>query len=355
MKRILSVLSFGALLCALTVSCTKPESKNPIEPVPTGYYILNNGSYGANNSNVAVYDVETKTLTGDVFANVNGKGLGDTAQDILVDGDDVYIAVNVSQIIFVTDKDLKIKKEIVATLADGTKLSPRYFAKGSNGKIYVTYYEGYLGEITPSDYSVRTTATGPNPEGCAYVNGKIFVSNSGGYLYPTYNNTVSVVDATSFVESSTVTVNTNPATMKAYGDNIYILSLGDYGATPAKVQCLNASTLKVTDLDYTSPSAIALSDDTLYVMCGGYDENWNPLPGTVYKHNALTNTAEGTFVTDGTALPQAYSLAATSEYVWVGCSDYKNNGTMYVFTPDGKLFDAISDTEGLNPITVSAR
>ena len=355
MKRILSVLSLGALLCALTVSCSKPENKNPIEPVSTGYYILNNGSYGANNANIAVYNVETKTLTADVFASVNGKGLGDTAQDILVDGDDVYISVNVSQIIFVTDKDLKIKKEIVATLADGTKLSPRYLTKGSNGKVYVTYYEGYLGEINPDDYSVRTTAVGPNPEGCAYVNGKIFVSNSGGYLYPTYNNTVSVVDATSFVESSTVTVNTNPGTMKADGENIYILSLGDYGVTPAKVQCLNASTLKVTDLSYSSPSAIALTDDTLYVMCGGYDENWNPLPGTVYKHNAKTNSAEGAFVTDGTALPQAYSLAATSEYVWVGCSDYKNNGTMYVFTPDGKLFDTISDTAGLNPITVSAR
>ncbi len=352
MKRFLTILSLAALLCA--VSCNKHNDTPEVE-TPTGYYILNNGSFGLNNANVAVYDVETKTLTADVFASVNGKGLGDTAQDILVDGEDVYISVNVSQIIFVTDKDLKIKKEIVATLPDGTALSPRYLTKGSNGLIYVTYYEGYLGEINPSGYSVRTTAVGPNPEGCVYVGGKIYVSNSGGYLYPTYNNTVSVVDATSFVETSTLEVNTNPATMEQCGDYIYVLSLGDYGATPAKVQAIDVRTLKVSDLSYSSPSAIALADDTLYVMCGGYDAYWNPLPGTVYKHNALTDTPAGTFVTDGTALPQAYSLAATSEYVWVGCSDYKNNGTMYVFTPDGKLFDVIQDTAGLNPITVSAR
>ena len=353
MKKII----YAALAAALVLSAASCD-KQPLSPAPqeaAGYYILNNGSMGMNNSEITVYDMDTKTSVAEMFSSVNGKALGDTAQDILVDGDDIYITVNLSRIIFVTDKDLKIKQEIRATLPDGTTiLSPRYLAKGGNGKVYVTYYEGYLGEINPADYSVSITAVGASPEGCAWADGKIFVSNSGGANYPNYDKTVSVVDPVSFEETSKIEVNINPATMEAYGDNVYVFSLGDYGAAPAKVQCLNASTLKVTDLDYNSPTAISLEGEMLYVMCGGYDSSWNPLPGNVYKHNAKTNSALGEFVTDGTTLPQAYSLSAAGGYVWVGCSDYKTNGDVYLFSPDGKLYDKF-DSQGINPIAVAAR
>ncbi len=354
MKKII----YAALAAALTLaaaSCDKqPLNPGQTEEEATGCYVLNNGSMGMNNSEITLYDTETKTAVGQMFSTVNGKALGDTAQDILVDGDDVYITVNLSRLIFVTDKDLKIKKEIRATLPDGTVLSPRYLAKGGNGRIYVTYYEGYLGEINPDGYNVSTTAVGASPEGCAWADGKVFVSNSGGANYPNYEKTVSVVDPVSFKETSKVEVNINPATMEACGDNVYVFSLGDYGANPAKVQLLDAKTLKVTDLEYSSPTAIALEDEMLYVMCGGYDSNWNPLPGAVYKHNAKTNSALGKFVTDGTPLPQAYSLAAAGGYVWVGCSDYKTNGDVYLFSPNGKLYDKF-DSQGINPITVAAR
>ena len=352
MKRIIYA-ALAATLALIAASCDK-QALTPGKKEVEGVYILNNGSMDMNNSKITVYDPQTKTAVADMFVAANGKVLGDTAQDILVDGDDIYISVNISRIIFVTDKNLKIKKEIRATLPDGTVLSPRYLAKGGNGRVYVTYYEGYLGEINPDGYKVSTTAVGASPEGCAWADGKVFVSNSGGANYPNYEKTVSVVDPVSFKETSRVEVNINPATMEACGDNVYVFSLGDYGATPAKVQRLDAKTLKVNDLEYSSPTAIALEGETLYVMCGGYDSSWNPLPGTVYKHDAKLNSSLGAFVTDGTTLPQAYSLSAAGGYVWVGCSDYKTNGDVFVFSPDGRLYDKF-DSQGINPIAVAAR
>ena len=322
MKRIIYA-ALAATLALIAASCDK-QALTPEKKDVEGVYILNNGSMDMNNSKITVYDPQTKTAVADMFVAANGKVLGDTAQDILVDGDDIYISVNISRIIFVTDKNLKIKKEIRATLPDGTVLSPRYLAKGGNGRVYVTYYEGYLGEINPDGYKVSTTAVGASPEGCAWADGKVFVSNSGGANYPNYEKTVSVVDPVSFKETSRVEVNINPATMEACGDNVYVFSLGDYGATPAKVQRLDAKTLKVND------------------------------PGTVYKHDAKLNSSLGTFVTDGTTLPQAYSLSAAGGYVWVGCSDYKTNGDVFVFSPDGRLYDKF-DSQGINPIAVAAR
>lgn len=352
-KNIFFYAALAAVTALAAVSCTKQEN-NPKPQGATGYYVLNNGSFKMNNSSVTVYNSDEKVTAAGVFASANGKGLGDTAQDILVSGDDVFISVNVSKIIFVTDRDLKIKKEIVAKLPDGTALSPRYLAQGPEGKVYVTYYEGYLGEISASDYSVRVTPVGASPEGCAYSSGRVFVSNSGGANYPNYEKTVSVVDAESLRESDRIEVNVNPATMVASGEIIYLFSLGDYGASPAKVQSISATSLEIKDLDCTSPTAIALSGNTLYVMCGGYAADYTPLPATIYKYNAADGKRIGKFVTDGTSLPKAYSLSATDDFVWVGCSDYKNNGDMYVFTKDGNLYDKF-DTQGINPIKVAAR
>lgn len=345
MKKVLLLL---AMAMTVAISCNKTPVEDPAELLPSGFYVMNNGNWGDNNANIGIYDTKTKSLAADVFGTVNGKALGDLGQDILVDDENVYIAVNGSKVVFVTDKDLKIKKEIVAT-EGGNKLSPRYLAKGSKG-IYVSYYEGYVGLIS-ADGSVKVTAVGPNPEGVACVDGKVYVANSGGYLYPTYNNTVSVVDEATFKEVSTITVNTNPATIKACGSKLYLLSLGDYGMIPSMLQCIDATSGTVSTVDCSSPSAIALCDETLYALCGGYDAEWKPLPGSVNVFDAKTGTKKTTF---SQTVENAYSISATTGYVWVGASDYKTNGDMYVFTSDGTLYDKF-DTQGLNPQAVAAQ
>ncbi len=341
---------FLALGLTLALYSCDNSSKEDITPVNHGTYILNNGNWGSNDSNIGIYDPVTKNLTADAFKTANGQNLGDLGQDITGLGEDIYVAVNGSQTIFVTDTDLKIKQQINADI-DGTRLSPRYFATAGS-KVYVTYYEGYIGEIS-SDYSVRLCPVGPNPEGVAFAAGSLYVANSGGMAYPAYNNTVSVVSISSFTETSTIEINLNPAKVDASYDGtyVYVSSFGNYADVPAKLQVITTSDAKVADLDYASVSAIAKGkDDILYILCGGYDENWNPLPGTVYKHDMKTNKSLGAFVTDDTTLPDAYSISAGQDgYIYVGCSDYTNTGDVYVFNSEGKLHDKF-DSQGLNPL-----
>ena len=341
------ILALG--LCVALCSCDS-SSKDDVTPVSSGTYILNNGNWGSNDSNIGIYSPSDKTLAADAFLAVNGQALGDLGQDITGLGEDIYIAVNGSQTIFVTDTDLKIRKQINAE-KDGARLSPRYFAT-SGSKVYVTYYEGFIGEIA-GDCSVRLCAVGPNPEGMAVAGGNLYVANSGGMAYPAYNNTLSIVSISSFTEISTIEVNVNPAKVEASSDGtyVYVSSFGNYADVPAKLQVIAVEGGGVTDLDYASVSAIAKGPgDVLYILCGGYDENWNPLPGTVYKHDMKTNKPLGAFVTDGTVMQNAYSISVARDgYVYVGCSDYVNTGDAYVFTPDGKLHDKF-DSQGLNPL-----
>ena len=347
MKTTKVILALG--LCVALCSCNN-SSKNDIIPVRSGTYILNNGNWSSNDSNIGIYSPSEKIFAANAFQAANGQALGDLGQDITGLGEDIYIAVNGSQTIFVTDRDLKIRKQINAE-KEGTRLSPRHFAT-SGSKVYVTYYEGFVGEIA-NDWSVTLCEVGPNPEGVAVADDNLYVANSGGMAYPEYNNTLSVVSASSFTETSTIEVNVNPAKVEASSDGayVYVSSFGNYADVPAKLQVISVSNGAVADLDYASVSAIAKGpDDVLYILCGGYDENWNPLPGTVYKHDMKTNKSLGGFVTDGTTLPNAYSISATSDgYVYVGCSDYVNTGDIYIFTADGKLHDKF-DSQGLNPV-----
>lgn len=336
------------VLCAALFSCEK-NSAGPDGSAAYGTYILNNGNWGGNDSNIGVYDPVSKTFSADRFYAVNGQKLGDLGQDIIRVEDKVYVAVNGSQTIFVTDGNLKIIRQVDASDA-GAKLSPRCFA-ASGKTVYVTYYEGFVGKISADDHSVRLCQVGPNPDGVALAGDRLYTADSGG-MVPGYGNTVSVVSLADFTKVSSIAVNVNPAKVEASSDGkyLYVSSFGNYADLPAKLQVVDLASGSVRDLDYTSVSAIAKGpDDVLYILCAGYDADWNPLPGTIYRHDMVRNLPLGAFST-GTAFPNAYSISVASDgYIYVGCSDYVTTGDVYVLTPAGILHDKF-DSQGLNPL-----
>lgn len=230
--RFLLLLGVCAALCACDTA-----SNDEITQASPGTYILNNGNWGSNDSNIGIYNPSDKTFIADAFKTANGQALGDLGQDIIRHGEDIYIAVNGSQTIFVTDTDLKIKQQINAD-NDGQRLSPRYFATLGN-KVYVTYYEGFIGEIS-DDYSIKLCSVGPNPEGIAVAGKDLYVANSGGMIYPEYNNTVSVVSSSTLTERSVIEVNVNPIKVEASSDGayVYVSSFGNYADAPAKLQVM---------------------------------------------------------------------------------------------------------------------
>lgn len=342
-------LLMAALSCLVMVSSCKKPVPDPVE-VTVGVYVLNNGNYGGNDASLSLYDPSSKSLGSNVFLNANGKKLGDTAQDLVIFGSKMYISVYNSKVIFVTDHKGKILKEI-AVAGDNGNLSPRYFTTYGD-KVYVTFYEGFLGEIDTTSYSVKKVAVGPNPDQVAAAGGKLYVANSGGLAFPVYNNTVSVVDASSFKVSKTLEVVVNPQYIKTNPDGyLYLISTGDYGAIPCTLQKIDSRTDAVTTIQGIAPSFMAMDDYNMYVISSSYDEN-GKLTCKYYVFDTKTDTYKD-FITDGTDVQNACSISVdrVGNMVYIGCSDYVSNGDMYVFTQDGVKYDKF-DTGGLNPMGV---
>lgn len=318
-----------------------------------GAYILNSGSQGSNNASLSFYDTDSTKLSTDVFGNQNGINLGDTGQDMLIYGGKIYIAMSDSRVIYVTDRNVKLQNSITSS-REGELQKPRNFAK--EGKyVYVTYYDGYVARIDTTDATKidAMVQVGINPEKMAISNNKIYVANSGGMSYPNYDNTVSVIDINSFSVVKTVEdLVINPTEIVADNKgNVFVVSMGNYNDIPNTLQRINS--------DYTVDSVgtatkIALSKDLkklycIYAQWGVSEIEYKTydIAAEVFESSPFVSS---TVADKFTYSPFSLSINPKSGYAYIGTSDYKAEGKMYVVDPTiGELVKSFS-TGGINPM-----
>ena len=121
------------------------------------------------------------------------------------------------------------------------------------GYAYVTSYAGPV--VIRPDYEQRgfvakidtatlqivdTCLVGFQPDELEIADGKIYVANSGGYMVPNYENTVSVIDLRSFREVRRIPVAINLHHLRAdrHGQ-LWVSSRGDYYGEPSRLYCIN--------------------------------------------------------------------------------------------------------------------
>ena len=326
-------------------------AKIEIEDIAGGIYILNSGKDKSNNANLVYYDFKSESLTERIFESANDKSLGDTGQDIIIYGSKMYIAVSGSGVIYVTDKSGKILETIEST-KEGAKQKPRSLTS-LDGKVYATYYDGYLAKIDTTNLNIEgQVKVGRFPEYVRAANGKIFVANSGGLDYNTplgYDKTVSVVDAASFAEAEKIEVVINPDKMAVDSEgDIYVISNGNYGDVPNTLQRIHKEGNKYVVTKIGNASWISMLNDKLYII---YSQWGAPSPSYILYDAKTEKVISENFITDGTDIKKPYSITTDPiyNYVYIGTSDYTNNGDMYIFTSEGKLVKKF-DTKGINPM-----
>lgn len=338
------------------VACNE-EDPVPEEPTPdteqsaTGVYFLNAGNWKSNNATLDYYNPETGVLSPKVFVSLNGRGLGDTANDMVIYGSKMYIVVNMSGTIEVTDLFGKSIKTISPKDEAGEPQLPR-MATAAQGKVFVSLYDGHVACIdTTSLDIVKKVKVGANPEGLCELNGKLYVANSGGYN-PIPDSTLSVVDLQTLTVEKELVVTCNPKTVQkdAMG-NLYVLSLGNYGDIPGTLQQVDVATGKRKVIETNSQLISSVNKDKVYIY-SAKQENWVVTEYGFKVYDVQKGAmVSANFITDGTVVDNAYCLSVdpVSGNVYIGTSDYVNTGDMFVFSLEGKLLDKVA-VSGLNPM-----
>ena len=319
----------------------------------TGFYLLNEGNMGSNKATLDYFDYTTGMYARNIYNERNPdvvKGLGDVGNDIAIYGDKLYAVINCSHMVEVMDAH-------TAKHIGSIDVSNCRYITFCNGKAYVSSYAGPVqtdpearpGKIVEIDtislQKTREVVVGYQPEEMTVIGNQLFVANSGGYRYPNYDRTVSVVDLQSFQVTNTIDVAINLHRMEQdrYG-NIYVSSRGDYSDIGSDIYIIDSHTQKVTGQLGFAASEMWMSGDSLYVismnMSQNHEDNLGKKAAYIIYDVKQQTVRTRSFITDGTQISLPYGLAVNPESKEIFITDatnYVTPGYLYCFSPEGKL------------------
>ena len=339
-----NLLLSGLLMTGMALSFTScdPKKEQPATPViTTGTYVLNEGSWMKNNASLTYYDLTSGTATSDIFILKAGKKLGDTGQDALLYGSKLYIVVNGSSTIQVMDaKSAVFIKSIAMTTSTGEASSPRNMA-AYNGNIYISQFDGTVACLDTTSLAVtKTVKVGPNPEGIAIANGKLYVAISGG-LNPVNDSTVSVINTSSFTVEKNIVVGLNPINLVADASgNVFVVALGDYAKVLPSVVKIDGATGSISKLSIANARDITVDGNNLFVMTYSYGANSQAVNKKLVLVNSQTSaiTSNSVLASDSIVkTPYCLDINPITKDIYIGETDYSTNGKMYCFDKAGKL------------------
>ena len=352
-----------SILCSLMIgttftACSEDANEVPdtptIDPVVYGTYILNEGSWGANDARIALfYHNESSVRKTDIYKDANGKQMGDVANAMIEEDNKIYILMNGSK--YVARLDMTTKEEARYTFP-ATEGEPRCM-EVEDGYVYVTQYGGQVSKINAKDMTlVSTFQGGDNLEGVVEKDGKLYVANSykqEGSDNFVYNKEVFVINAQAMVLESSIEVVDNPTKIFEIDDKIYLISAGNYADVAGALQIINPKTGTSKIIIKDATKITEGHNDMVYGIRSVYDENWQ-LTNSFFTYNPSTGAiSNDSFLKDA---PSSFNTAAIyllevdeeAGYTYVGITDYLTNGTIYQFDINGKMLQSF-DSGGINP------
>lgn len=142
--RLFPTLMAATLTALLFVSCEKEETGSDTglpDIVPgEGLFILNEGNYGWGNASMSYYNKVSKEIHHNLYQKANGAQLGDVLQSAYITGNELWLIVNNSGKVIVTDPASLKQTHVLSGLT-----SPRYMTAAANATGYIT--DLYAGKI----------------------------------------------------------------------------------------------------------------------------------------------------------------------------------------------------------------
>ncbi|OAV70220.1 hypothetical protein Barb4_01494 [Bacteroidales bacterium Barb4] len=360
MKHSTAIIPLLLLLC-LGTSCRDdteifiPEEERLSDAEDTsirGFYLLNEGNMGSNKSTLDYYDYETGTYSRNIFGFANPsvpKELGDVGNDIQIYGSKLYAVINCSNKVEVMDA-------MTAKRLGQIDIPNCRYIRFHEGYAYVTSYAGpvelnpnyeqlgYVAKVDTASFQVLARClVGFQPDELEIAGNKIYVANSGGYMFPNYESTVSVIDISTFTETKRIDVARNLHRLRAdrHG-NLWVTSRGDYYDQPSRLYRVDLSTETVADSLDIAVSNFCLDGDSLYL----YSVAWSYITMSneitygivdVAKNKVVTRN----FITDGTEqsikIPYGITVHPLTKDIYVtDAKNYVSPGTLYCFDKDGR-------------------
>ena len=214
-----------------------------------GFFLLNEGNMGSNKCTIDHFDARSGGYRRNIYPERNPgvvKELGDVGNDLAIHDRRLYAVVNCSNLVEVMDV-------YTAEHIGSISIPNCRYIVFEGDRAYVSSYAGPVqidpearpGKVVEIDTRTleitREVTVGYQPEEMVITGGRLYVANSGGYRFPDYDRTVSVIDLDSFevVNTIDVTINLHRMELDRYG-RIYVSSRGDYYGTGSDIYVIDS-------------------------------------------------------------------------------------------------------------------
>ena len=352
------------LLCA--TSCREDELVVPTEydilpiEVPAGsdiigMYLVNEGNMGSNKCTLDFLDFYQGYYVRNLYAERNPtviKELGDVGNDIQIYGSRLYVVVNCSNKVEVLDAATGIR------IGQVDIPNCRYI-RFYRGHAYVSSYVGPVQLNNPdavqgavfkvdtlSMQPIAKCTVGYQPDELEVLGQYLYVANSGGYMVPNYDYTVSVIELEGFkqVEKIPVGINLHRIKKDNYG-KLWVTSRGNYENIPSNLYVLQKKSgrneMEVTDTLNIPCSNFCIQGDSLYY----YSTEWNNYSQSNNISYGIINTktlekVSDSFITDGTqadiTIPYGIMIHPDTGDIYItDAKNYVSSGVLHCYSKDG--------------------
>lgn len=316
-----------------------------------GFFLLNEGNMGSNKCTLDYYDATTGKYVRNIYAEANPgvvQELGDVGNDLQVYDDKLWAVVNCSHFVEVMRlEDARHITQISIPNCRYITFKERYaYVSSYAGPVQINPNArlGYVAKIDIDRLAVVDTCiVGYQPDEMAIIGDRLYVANSGGYRFPDYDRTISVIDLRTFtvVETIDVAINLHRLKVDAQGF-LWVSSRGDYYGASSKTYVVDPRINEVVDSLDIPNTEMAVSGDSLYVygtafsyLTYGWSVSYNIIDTRTRR------VVADCFITDGTEqeIEMPYGIAInpdTREFYVTDAGDYVSPGMLHCYTPEGR-------------------
>ncbi len=365
MKRL--VIPFLLLMVCLLTACRDdrlivyPEEmdtgKEAVVGDIVGMYVLNEGNMGSNKCTIDYLDLSGNTPTAHYWRNIYAERnpsavmeLGDVGNDIQIYGSRMWMVINCSDKVEVVKASNceRIGQVNIPNCRNVVFDGPYAYVSSYVGPVDLTV-QAQLGMIYKVDTLsldiVATVTVGYQPEEMAIIDGKLYAANSGGYIAPTYDHTLSVIDLSSFTEERKIDVGVNLHRCRAdqYGQ-LWVSSRGNYEGQEACLYWLKKDSEGQMRVGGSIPQAVSdlcIVGDSLYFFGSQWDnaEQRNTVAYgiiNVRTHELVTNRLST--APEITAMRMPYGIIVNPQhrdFYLMDAKNYVSSGELLHFLADG--------------------
>ena len=312
MKKYLLGLAVLLMGTAVMTSCSDDNDgpETYLQVYSTGAYVVNSGNmYNKIESSLTAIDYATSTATQGVFRAANGRSLGNTANDGIVYGNKIYLAVDQSNTIEVIDKKTKQSiKQIKTTelLGKAEGAEPRHIIAGG-GNVYFTTYGGYVAAVDTTSFALQKKwQVGNYPEGLVIGGGNLYVANSN---YGAGGGNISCINLSNDnVETKNIEGVNNPTSIYYASGRVYVIDNPVYGPAP-DYATTGENALRVVLFDKGKSQKVADGNYAVCVTPGAITRTQVVRPYFFVLNAPFGGTPSVSVLAAGSTQPQAMTLS----------------------------------------------